>query len=80
MKIEIRRIDDNLTYVGYFTREYCEYVELIKCYDSDMMGKRKSFWRVDDSWRTVSSLNRTKTQAIDFAKRYMKNKKEQRGK
>ena len=77
MKLEVRRINSELTYVGYWSRSYIEYVEIVKCYDTDFTGKQKVFYRVDHSGRTVSTLNRTKAEAITFAKRYMKFKKEQ---
>ncbi len=81
MKLEVKRINSELTYVGYWNysrnNSYIEYVEIVKCYDIDFVGGRKVFYRVDASGRTVSTLNRTKAEAIAFAKRYMRLKKDQ---
>jgi hypothetical protein len=77
MKLEVKRINSELTYVGYWSRTYCEYVEIVKCYDTDFAGKQKVFYRCDFSNRTFSTLNRTKADAIANAKRFMKFKKEQ---
>ena len=77
MKLEVRRINSELTYVGYWSRSYIEYAEIIKCYDTDFTGKQKVFYRCDFSGRTFSSLNRTKAEAIASAKKFMKFKKDQ---
>jgi hypothetical protein len=80
MKLEVKNMGD-ITLVGYWNysrnNSYIEYVEIVKCYDTDFLGKQKVFYRVDHSGRTVSTLNRTKAEAIKFSKRYMKFKKEQ---
>lgn len=80
MKLEVKRMNSELTYVGYWNYgkdSYIEYVEIIKCYDTDMTGRQKIFYRIDHSGRTVSTLNRTKAEAITYAKRFMKFKKDQ---
>ena len=77
MKLEVRRINSELTYVGYWSRTYCEYAEITKCFDTDMTGKRRAFYRCDFGGRTFSSLNRTKAEAIERTKKFMKFKKEQ---
>lgn len=70
MKIEVRTIDENLTLVGYFNRNYINYVEVSKHYDG------RIFWRVDNgSGYTISSLNRTKTEAIKEARKYIRSKR-----
>jgi hypothetical protein len=80
MKLEVKNMGD-ITLVGYWNysrnNSYIEYVEIVKCYDTDFAGKQKVFYRVDFSGRTVNTLNRTKSEAITFAKRFMKLKKEQ---
>lgn len=69
MKIEVRTIDKDLTLVGYFNRNCVDYVEVSKHSDG------RIFWRVDnESGYTVSSLNRTKAEAIKEARKYMKNR------
>ena len=77
MKLEVRKMSEDITYVGYFSKEYTEYVEVIRCWDRDFTGELRKFYRVDFSYRTVSTLNRTKAEALSYAKKYMRFKKDQ---
>ena len=53
MKLEVRKMSEDITYVGYFSKEYTEYVEVIRCWDRDFTGELRKFYRVDFSYRTV---------------------------
>ena len=68
--LEIRTINNELTLIGYFKKG--KWLEISKHYDYTMSGNKKSFWRVDDSCRTISSLNRTKAEAIKEARKWIK--------
>ena len=69
--LEIKTINSELTIIGYF--EKGKWLEITKHYDYQMDGTRKSFWRVDNSNYTISSLNRTKAEALKEARRWIKN-------
>ena len=68
--LEIKTINSELTLIGYF--EKGKWLEISKHYDYTYDGK-KSFWRVDTATHTISSLNKTKAEAIKEARKWIKN-------
>lgn len=62
MKIETMQ-DGNNTIIGYFREG--KVLDIIKCWDG------RTFYRVDYNSHTISSLNRTKAEALKEARKYI---------
>ena len=62
MKIETRKLGDD-TIIGYLREG--KWLDIVKCYDG------KTFYRVDHNGRTVSSIHRTKAEAMKSARNYI---------
>lgn len=71
MKLETRVINSELTLMGYFKEGFV--LELSKCYEYSM-GEKRTFWRIDNNGYTVSTLNRTKAEAMKEARAYIRKK------
>ena len=69
MKMQVINLDKETTLVGDI--KVGDTIELTKHTDY-FMGKKSSFWRVDYKGVTISSLNRTKAEAISVAKKHFK--------
>ncbi len=63
-KLSIEVVNSELTLIGYF--EEGKWLEISKHNDG------KIFWRVDNSSYTVSSLNRTKAEAMKEARKWIR--------
>lgn len=72
--IQTRILNSEHTIIGDLKKGI--FLDITKHYDY-VMGKKRSFWRVDTGSQTISSLNRTKTEALKKAKIWLsKNLKE----
>lgn len=63
-KLRTEVINSELTLIGYF--EEGKWLEVSKHNDG------RTFWRVDNSNYTISSLNRTKAEAMKDARKWIK--------
>ena len=68
--LEIKTINNELTMIGYFKKGL--WLEISKHYETTMGGKARYFWRVDSACGTISTLNRTKAEALKEAREYIR--------
>ena len=68
--VETRVLNAEHTIIGDFKDG--KWLDVTKHYDIDFNGIEKSFWRVDTGSETISTLNRTKKEAMEDARKYLK--------